>query len=134
MIATLYFIICIIILLPYDRCYGGKIYFIWFIRNIWGKLPSICKSLLILCNSYQSKAEASKWWSCKLYTLMPVLCFDYRRGKKFRYNLRIMMRMGSREYTLTQSWHLYLWIECKWFGKLHILKKMNYPSMNDPSF
>lgn len=133
MIAALYFTMYIIILLSYDHCYGRKMYFIWFIRNSWGKLPFIYKSLLIVCKGYQSKAEASKWWSWKLYTLVSVLCFVYQREKN---SLQFKNHNENRE----QGVHHYTILAPVFMNRMHIIwkithiKKLNSLSMNDPAF
>lgn len=49
------------------------------------------------------KAASLPWGVCRLVpTVLSVLCLDYQ-AKKIHCNLGIMMRMKSREYTVTQS-------------------------------
>ena len=38
--------------------------------------------------------------------------------------------MGNSEYTVVKSCHLYLWMKCKLFGKLHIFLKAEF-SINE---
>ena len=105
--------------------------FVWLIRNSWEKLLFVCASLLMLCSSNQGKAEAPEWcYKDHANSVPSCLCFDHQG--KTHCNLRIARRMGSRDYTIARSWHLYLWKEGKLFRKFTCIFLKNEFSINEP--